>query len=99
MSCVGSGIYRQMTSLLGLVQIWVSKLGAASGRPEVMPMSDWLKLEAALLNWQSSVEAVLQNFRTQPEDIKDEKNPDTTYVSEVLGIWINWSLGCQMWIF
>lgn len=58
----------------------------------MMPMSDWLNLEKALLNWQNLVEAVLQNFCMQPEDVIDENNPDTTYVSEVTEICISWSL-------
>lgn len=82
--CVGSGIYRHIASLLGLVEIWLSKLGAAISRPEMMSVSDWLNLEEALLNWQSLVETVLQNVCMQPEDIIDENNPDTTYVSEVI---------------
>lgn len=57
-------------------------------------MSDWLNLEKALLNWQNLVEAVLQNFYMQPEDVIDENNPDTAYVSEVIEICISWSLRC-----
>lgn len=91
--CVGSGIYRQITSLLGLVEVWVSKLGAAVTRPDTMSMSDWLNLEKALLNWQSLIETLLQNFCTQPEDIIDETNPDTTYVSELTEVCIS----CSLW--
>lgn len=83
---MGSGVYRQITSLLRLVEIWVSKLAAAISCLEMMSISDWLDLEKALLNWQSLVETVLQNFCVQPEDIIAENNPETTYVSEVLGI-------------
>lgn len=83
---MGSGVYRQITSLLRLVEIWVSKLAAAISCPEMMSTSDWLDLEKALLNWQSLVETVLQNFCVQLEDIIAENNPETTYVSEVLEI-------------
>lgn len=76
------------------MESWVSKLGVAISRPEMMSMSDWLNLEKALLNWQNLVEAVLQNFCMQPEDVTDENNPDTAYVSEVREICISWSLRC-----
>lgn len=76
---VVSGIYRQIISLLGQMESWVSKLGAAISRPELMSISDWLNVEKALQSWQSLVEKVLQNFsRLQPEDTVDENDPDTT---------------------
>lgn len=76
------------------MEIWVSKLGAAISRPEMMSLSDWLNLEKALLNWQSLVETVLQNICMQPEDIIDENNPKIKYVSEVIEICVSWTLRC-----
>uniref|UniRef100_A0A3B4ZI33 Axonemal dynein light chain domain containing 1 n=1 Tax=Stegastes partitus TaxID=144197 RepID=A0A3B4ZI33_9TELE len=48
-----NGIHRRITSLLGLIESWVSKIGAVNGQPEMMSVSDWLKLEKALRDWQS----------------------------------------------
>lgn len=76
---VASGTYRPGASLLGLVEAWLPKLGAAIRRPEAVSTSDWLSLEEALLNWQSLLEALLQNFCTRPEEMMD-----TRWVSEVL---------------
>lgn len=60
------------------MESWVSKLGAAIGHPDVtVSRDDWLNMEKALQSWQSSVEEVLQNFCLQPENIIDEKNPDS----------------------
>lgn len=76
---VVSGIYRQITSLLGLMESWASKLGASVSHPETMSLSDWLNLEKALQSGQSLVEKVLQNFSClQPEDTVDGNNPDTS---------------------
>lgn len=72
------GIHRQITSLLGLMESWVSKLCAAIGQPEMMSISDWLKLEEALHTWQSLVEKVFQIFSCmQTEYFKDKNRPDT----------------------
>ncbi|XP_073332588.1 axonemal dynein light chain domain-containing protein 1 [Pagrus major] len=68
-----SGIHGQITSLLRLMESWVSKLDTAIGRPEVMSASDWLKLEMALSNWQSLAEKVLQNISSMQTDKETEK--------------------------
>ncbi|TWW58142.1 Axonemal dynein light chain domain-containing protein 1 [Takifugu flavidus] len=74
-----NGIYRQITSLLGQMESWVSKFDASISRPETMSVSDWLNLEKALQSWQSSVEKVLQNFSCLlPEETVDVNNPDTS---------------------
>ncbi|XP_070765582.1 axonemal dynein light chain domain-containing protein 1 [Enoplosus armatus] len=71
------GIHRQITSLLGLMESWVSKLGAVIGRPEMMSVSDWLKLEKALRIWQSLCdEALKDDFSMQTENEKDKNKPD-----------------------
>eukprot|EP00066_Takifugu_rubripes_P024103 XP_011613369.1 PREDICTED: axonemal dynein light chain domain-containing protein 1 [Takifugu rubripes] len=74
-----NGNYRQITSLLGQMESWVSKFDASISRPETMSVSDWLNLEKALQSWQSSVEKVLQNFSCLlPEETVDVNNPDTS---------------------
>ena len=61
-------------SLLGSMESRVSKLGAVIGRPEVMSVSDWLKLEKELRSWQSLAEKASQSMSsTQTENEKDEK--------------------------
>ncbi|XP_068599576.1 axonemal dynein light chain domain-containing protein 1 [Brachionichthys hirsutus] len=55
------GTRRQISSLRGMIESWVSKLGRAIGQPERMSASDWLKLEEALCSWQSLTENTLQN--------------------------------------
>uniref|UniRef100_H3CXT6 Axonemal dynein light chain domain containing 1 n=1 Tax=Tetraodon nigroviridis TaxID=99883 RepID=H3CXT6_TETNG len=54
-------------------QVAAKKLGAAIRRPEAVSTSDWLSLEEALLNWQSLLEALLQNFCTRPEEMMDTR--------------------------
>ncbi|XP_039984217.1 axonemal dynein light chain domain-containing protein 1 isoform X3 [Xiphias gladius] len=56
-----SGVHGLVMSLHGFMEPWVSKLGAVICQPETMSVSDWLKLEKALHNWQSLVEETLQN--------------------------------------
>ncbi|XP_029684146.1 axonemal dynein light chain domain-containing protein 1 isoform X2 [Takifugu rubripes] len=74
-----NGVYRQITSLLGQMESWISKFDASISRPETMSVSDWLNLEKALQSWQSSVEKVLQNFSCLlPEETVDVNNPDTS---------------------
>lgn len=74
-----SGIYRQITSLLGLMESWASKLGASVSHPDTMSLSDWLNLEKALQSGQSLVEKVLQNLSClQPGDTVDGNLPDTS---------------------
>ncbi|KAM8745860.1 axonemal dynein light chain domain-containing protein 1 isoform 1-T1 [Acanthopagrus schlegelii] len=68
-----SGIHGQITSLLRLMESWVSKLGTVIGRSEVMSTSDWLKLEMALSSWQSLAEKAVQNISgMQTENEKDD---------------------------
>ncbi|KAM9358391.1 axonemal dynein light chain domain-containing protein 1 [Symphorus nematophorus] len=71
-----SGIHGQITSLLGLMESWVSKLGVVIDQPEMMPGSDWLKLEKALCNWQTLAEKASQNICMQTENEKDKNNSD-----------------------
>lgn len=74
-----SGIYRQITSLLGLMESWASKLGVSVSHPDTMSLSDWLNLEKALQSGQSLVEKVLQNLSClQPGDTVDGNLPDTS---------------------
>ncbi len=53
---VVSGIHEQITSLLGLMESWVSNLG----QQEKTSVCDWLKLEETLCSWQSLAEKVMQ---------------------------------------
>ncbi|XP_008291256.1 axonemal dynein light chain domain-containing protein 1 [Stegastes partitus] len=72
-----NGIHRRITSLLGLIESWVSKIGAVNGQPEMMSVSDWLKLEKALRDWQSLADEALQCISiTQTESEKDQNKPD-----------------------
>uniref|UniRef100_A0A8C9YG51 Axonemal dynein light chain domain containing 1 n=1 Tax=Sander lucioperca TaxID=283035 RepID=A0A8C9YG51_SANLU len=72
-----NGIHGEIMSLLGLMESRVSKLGAVIGRPEMMSISDWLKLEKALRNWQSLAEKAFQNVSsTQTENEKDKNKLD-----------------------
>lgn len=69
-----SGFHRQTTSLLRLMECWVSELGG----PGMVTISDWLKLEKALHSWQSLVEKATQNvcFMQTDEYTKDKNKPD-----------------------
>lgn len=72
-----SGIHGQIMTLLGLMESWTSALGAVVCRPEMMPVSDWLKLEKALHHWQSLAEEILQDAsNTQTENKGDQNKPD-----------------------
>ncbi|KAM7388054.1 hypothetical protein PAMP_024255 [Pampus punctatissimus] len=72
-----SGIHGQIMSLLGLMESWVAKLGAMIGRSEIMPVSDWLRLEKALHNWQGLAEEALQNISiVQTMKEKDKRKPN-----------------------
>uniref|UniRef100_A0A8C4H9N1 Axonemal dynein light chain domain containing 1 n=1 Tax=Dicentrarchus labrax TaxID=13489 RepID=A0A8C4H9N1_DICLA len=72
-----TGIHGQMTSLLGLMESWVSKLATVIDRPEMMSVSDWLRLEKALCNWQSLSEEALQNVCIiQTKNKMDKNKPD-----------------------
>ncbi|KAG8003143.1 Axonemal dynein light chain domain-containing protein 1 [Nibea albiflora] len=71
-----SGIHGQIMSLLGLMESWVSKLGSAIGQPEMMSVSDWLKLEKALHNWQSLSEKALQNVSIMQTENENKSKPD-----------------------
>ncbi|XP_074490862.1 axonemal dynein light chain domain-containing protein 1 [Sebastes fasciatus] len=72
-----NGIHGQIISLFGLMEPWVSRLGAAIRRPKLMSVSDWLKLEKELSNWQDLAEKALQNVSNmQTENEKDKNKPD-----------------------
>ncbi|XP_078114779.1 axonemal dynein light chain domain-containing protein 1 [Sander vitreus] len=72
-----NGIHGEIMSLLGLMESRVSNLGAVIGRPEMMSISDWLKLEKALRSWQSLAEKAFQNVSsTQTENEKDKNKLD-----------------------
>ncbi|XP_035504357.2 axonemal dynein light chain domain-containing protein 1 isoform X2 [Scophthalmus maximus] len=69
-----TGVHGKIASLLGFMESWVAKLDAVICQPETMPVSDWLKLEQALCNWQSLAEEALQNVSTaQTEEGKGNK--------------------------
>uniref|UniRef100_UPI003AAA2159 axonemal dynein light chain domain-containing protein 1 n=1 Tax=Centroberyx gerrardi TaxID=166262 RepID=UPI003AAA2159 len=71
-----SGIHKQLMSLAGPMESWAAKLRAAAGRPDAMPVSDWLKLEKALCGWQSLAEEASQNVAsTQAENDKTQNKP------------------------
>ncbi|XP_070688333.1 axonemal dynein light chain domain-containing protein 1 [Pempheris klunzingeri] len=70
-----SGIHDQITSLVGLMESWVSKLRAVIGRQETISASDWLKLEKALHKWQSLTEEALQNVSSMQTE-KDKNKPN-----------------------
>ncbi|XP_042271697.1 axonemal dynein light chain domain-containing protein 1 isoform X2 [Thunnus maccoyii] len=57
-----NGIHGLIVSLLGLMESWVAKLGAVIGCPEKMLVSEWLRLEKGLYNWQSLAEEALQKI-------------------------------------
>ncbi|XP_068176266.1 axonemal dynein light chain domain-containing protein 1 [Antennarius striatus] len=72
------GTHRQISSLHGMMESWVSKLGKLIGQPEKLSASDWPKLETTLCSWQSLTEKALQNVsHLQTEDGKDKNEPDT----------------------
>ncbi|XP_054459231.1 axonemal dynein light chain domain-containing protein 1 isoform X2 [Anoplopoma fimbria] len=72
-----NGIHGQIMSLLGSMESQDSKLRAVIGRPEIMSVSDWLKLEKALGNWKSLAEKAFQNVSSkQTENEKDNNKPD-----------------------
>ncbi|CAK6977588.1 axonemal dynein light chain domain-containing protein 1 isoform X2 [Scomber scombrus] len=72
-----SGIHGLIMSLHGLIESWVAKLGAVIGRPEMMAVFDWLRLEKALRNWQSFTEEALQKISiVQTVNEKDKQKPN-----------------------
>uniref|UniRef100_A0A3B4WDQ0 Axonemal dynein light chain domain containing 1 n=1 Tax=Seriola lalandi dorsalis TaxID=1841481 RepID=A0A3B4WDQ0_SERLL len=75
-----SGVHGQITSLLGFMESWVSKLSAMICRPELMPVSDWLKLEKALHKWLSFAEEALQNVSITQTENEGDKNKSDIYI-------------------
>ncbi|KAM4575544.1 axonemal dynein light chain domain-containing protein 1 [Fundulus diaphanus] len=75
-----SGIHRLITSLVGLMELWVSKTYTDIEQPEAwtaMAKSDWPKLEKAMLDWQNLAEEILLHFSiAQTETQKDKNKPD-----------------------
>ncbi|XP_049444840.1 axonemal dynein light chain domain-containing protein 1 isoform X1 [Epinephelus fuscoguttatus] len=69
-----NGIHGQITSLLRLMESQVSKLGAVMGQPEIMSVSEGLKLENELRNWQSLAEDASQNISSMQTENKKDKN-------------------------
>lgn len=69
-----SGVHRQVMSLLGLMESWVSKLGAVIYQPEKMSVSDWLKVEKALQNCQNLAQEALQNVSGMLTENEEDKN-------------------------
>nr|XP_019954094.1 PREDICTED: axonemal dynein light chain domain-containing protein 1 isoform X2 [Paralichthys olivaceus] len=57
-----TGVHGKIMSLLGVMESWVFKLEAAICHPEMMSVSDWLKLEQALCNLQSLAKEALKNI-------------------------------------
>ncbi|KAF7202597.1 axonemal dynein light chain domain-containing protein 1 isoform X2 [Nothobranchius furzeri] len=72
-----SGIFRLIKSLVELLDLWVMKTSDVTGQLEMMPLSDWLKLEEALFKGQSLAEEALLIFPSgQRESRKDENKLD-----------------------
>jgi len=68
-------------SLVGLMESWANKLRTAIGQSDTMQVSDWLKLEKALFDWQSLLEDMLQNVSSsQSESGTAQKKPHVEYV-------------------
>ncbi|KAI4899063.1 hypothetical protein NFI96_031205 [Prochilodus magdalenae] len=71
-----SGIHKQLISLGGEMDLWANKLNSLISRAEVLPHSDWLKLEKSLASWVKLSEEVLLNIdNTQPESEKIKQKP------------------------
>ncbi|KAG7513581.1 hypothetical protein JOB18_011935 [Solea senegalensis] len=86
-----SGAHGNLMSLLGFVESWVSKFDAVICQPETMSLSDWLKFEKTLCDWQSLAKEISQNVSTMKttegqgtERAKDKSNIhlETEKVSE-----------------
>ncbi|XP_018550856.1 axonemal dynein light chain domain-containing protein 1 isoform X2 [Lates calcarifer] len=74
-----NGVHRQVMSLLGLMESWVSKLGAVIYQPEKMSVSDWLKVEKALQNCQNLAQEALQNVSGMLTENEEDKNKPNIY--------------------
>ncbi|XP_066503388.1 axonemal dynein light chain domain-containing protein 1 isoform X2 [Hoplias malabaricus] len=73
-----SGIHKQLMSLCGLMEVWANKLKTYIGRSEILPHSEWLKLETVLESWVKISEEVLLNVdSTQSESDKIKQKPHT----------------------
>ncbi|XP_029356233.1 axonemal dynein light chain domain-containing protein 1 [Echeneis naucrates] len=68
-----SEVHRQIRSLLGFIESWISKLNAVICQPDTMAASDWLKLERGLHNWQSLANEALQNISTTQKENQRDK--------------------------
>ncbi|KAG7230613.1 hypothetical protein INR49_025330 [Caranx melampygus] len=72
-----SGVHGRIMTLLGLMESWVSKLSAVVCQPEMMPVSEWVKLEKALCRWQNLAEETLRDVSsTQTENEMEKNKPD-----------------------
>ncbi|KAM9385783.1 axonemal dynein light chain domain-containing protein 1 [Pholidichthys leucotaenia] len=81
----GKGVHRQIMALLGLMESWVSKLAAVIEHLQIMSVSDWLKLEKALWDWQRLAEEALKHICVmQTENRKDENKSDIYTKTEKL---------------
>ncbi|KAM4548929.1 axonemal dynein light chain domain-containing protein 1 [Odontesthes bonariensis] len=69
-----SGTHRLIMSLVALMEPWVSKTAAVIGRPEMMPASDWLKLEEELYEWRILTEETVQHFSSMQTENKVDTN-------------------------
>uniref|UniRef100_A0A665TSX4 Axonemal dynein light chain domain containing 1 n=1 Tax=Echeneis naucrates TaxID=173247 RepID=A0A665TSX4_ECHNA len=69
----GEEVHRQIRSLLGFIESWISKLNAVICQPDTMAASDWLKLERGLHNWQSLANEALQNISTTQKENQRDK--------------------------
>ncbi|KAG5275416.1 hypothetical protein AALO_G00120060 [Alosa alosa] len=68
-----SGIHKELMSLVGALEFWISKLKGLSGRSEGLPHCDWLKMEKGLTNWTKQAEKALQlvdSVQCEPDRIK-----------------------------
>ncbi|XP_069558314.1 axonemal dynein light chain domain-containing protein 1 [Brachyistius frenatus] len=70
-----TGIHGKIMSLLRMMESWNSKIGAVIEQQEMMPESDWLKLEKALTKWLCLAEEALQLI-SETENKKDQNNAD-----------------------
>ncbi|XP_034534055.1 axonemal dynein light chain domain-containing protein 1 isoform X2 [Notolabrus celidotus] len=84
-----TGIHAQIRSLSRLMESWVAKLDAMTGRAEIMSASDWLKFQRALHDWQSLAEDALKNFpssQSVDESDKDKDKPNIHEETETISV-------------
>lgn len=55
-----AGIHKEMMSLVGVLEFWIRRLKALSGRADGLPHCDWLRLDKGLTAWNKTADKVLQ---------------------------------------